>query len=1452
MKKTNLIVLIIVVAGLFSASAFAETIIKDANGIEYLADKIIVKIKSASVKAAEMGVDGPRRVMGLTDAGVPVQSLMAKWSVTESKALFPRIAPPKPKMTLSALAVRKKQLEFEKLGNTFILKLPVGTDIKAAVTDFAGNAEVEYAEPVYIFRLCMEPNDPLFGQQWYLHNTGQYHLEDADIDAPEAWEINQGSANPVIAIIDTGVDLDHPDLVNQIWQNPNEQPGDDNSDGKPGWAGFDDDGDGLIDEDSQGRQPGDGGYNNDLVDDDDENGYNDDFIGWNWIDDHNNPQDDHGHGTHCAGIAAAETNNGIGIAGVCPNGRIMPLKAFQSSGTASNIDIAKAIEYAYENGADVISMSFTGPESSLIKNALELAYSTSVLVAAAGNKPSEGIRYPAYYSYVIGVGATDVAWDDETSSYKEVIAGFTNTINADIYAPGVSIRSTLLDDTYANWSGTSMATPVVAGIAGLLVSEKTGGFWGTDLYQGQLVNSGEGTANRINAVTVLSQTPEPKLVLESYTIDDSTGDGDGIPDANETIDIYFTIRNTYGNATGVTATLSTSDVMATVIDPNANYGNIGPSASDDNAGDPITVDISPSAGNNRDIVFNFQADANNGGNGIDEDIVLTVQRGTEVSGIIDVNTVWTDDNLYIVTDNILVDSGVSLAIEPGTTVKFDDGKYLQVDGELVAIGTPEQPITFAANGTVGWLGIKFSDTSIDALYDPNGQYISGCTLQSCIVTGVYNHSDTRTDGPITIIECSPYVYRNIISKNRVLMPVHSGGISIINASPRILGNVISDNWGTSAGGVVLLHSGGARVEHNLFFSNIGYYSYAAGAIQVFLTSSVSINHNVFLDNSLAGVAKCDVLSIDRSASVAFHKNSILNVSASDCLVCVSREFGNQDCTSNYWGPSTTEEMNEKGPSANISTIYDFYDDFDLGVVDYSNWLQSPVCDENTPPYLVNVNVPSYVGVSLVQFQLTFSRQMKMNVPPTVSFGSSEPYTQHTVTDGDWVDPNTWQGTYPITLFTGDGLQTIRVSGAKDVENRFEIPVDTRFGFEIDTAGLSGVNLQASGEAGRVDLYYNPVDEPLLAGYNIYRGDAPGGPYTKINPAVVVEPNYSDYTAPPGVTKYYVVTAARTDFTESDYSDEASAAAQDGTPPEISHTPVIDRDIVGPPGITIQATITDPDTGVSGAILYYKKTSETSYSSLAMINPSGDTWSQNIPGAAITLEGIDYYITAEDNSAFSETAYHGTAASAHHIIIYTEKCGPVAIPAGPSSQSFCTTDAALDISSNDTAGEITVYRMEAPAPNVPEPAFQRYWAISGLESSTFSADLLFSYTDGDLTSAGLDEGNLILRKSADGGHSYQAIYAATDSAGNTIETTYEQSSFSIWAISEFVCGDFGYPVADLNKDCYVTLKDFAILGDQWLGPPGIPSADIAPEIRDNFVDFLDLALMAEHWLVRIDY
>ena len=250
-----------------------------------------------------------------------------------------------------------------------------------------------------------------------------------------------GSADVVVAVIDTGVDYSHPDLQNNIWINSGEIPGN----------GIDDDG----------------------------NGYVDDVYGWNFVGGNNDPMDDNGHGTHVAGIVAME-NNAVGGVGVAYNSKVMVLKAGNSSGYFNNSDIAEAIQYAYMNGASVINMSFGGSMISMaVEEALQMAYNSCVLVAAAGNdglcnqigcpyhEPFTGVSYPAALPYVIGVMSCD-ALGLKVSSFSNYDHYPYNSVEYETFACGEMVFSTWTNGKYALLSGTSMAAPTVAGIAAVL------------------------------------------------------------------------------------------------------------------------------------------------------------------------------------------------------------------------------------------------------------------------------------------------------------------------------------------------------------------------------------------------------------------------------------------------------------------------------------------------------------------------------------------------------------------------------------------------------------------------------------------------------------------------------------------------------------------------------------------------------------------------------------------------------------------------------------------------------------------------------------------------------------------------------------------------------------------------------------------------------------------------
>ncbi len=324
------------------------------------------------------------------------------------------------------------------------VELNATADWTAALLAFRQDPNVLFAEPDYRISLQTEPNDPFYPALYALNNTGTTGIADADIDAPEAWEITIGDPETIVAVIDTGVDYTHPDLVPNIWVNTDEIPGN-----------------GI---------------------DDDHNGYIDDIHGYDFANHDSDPMDDHFHGTHVAGIIGAVGNNGLGVVGVAWDVQIMALKFLDSGGGGYESDAIAALNYAVANGAVVSNNSWGGGGfSTAFRTALQNAANQGhIFVAAAGNDNADNdIRpfYPAGYNVdnVISIAATD---------NSDNLAYFSNygVQSVDLAAPGVNILSTFptsltnamrdagFSTNYQSISGTSMAAPHVTGVIALVSS----------------------------------------------------------------------------------------------------------------------------------------------------------------------------------------------------------------------------------------------------------------------------------------------------------------------------------------------------------------------------------------------------------------------------------------------------------------------------------------------------------------------------------------------------------------------------------------------------------------------------------------------------------------------------------------------------------------------------------------------------------------------------------------------------------------------------------------------------------------------------------------------------------------------------------------------------------------------------------------------------------------------
>ncbi|MEN9528522.1 MAG: hypothetical protein RI932_395 [Pseudomonadota bacterium] len=359
-----------------------------------------LKLKSGDVRKLSDGA-ATADVVGL--GGVSVSSVKPK---SETRAMLKKI--------LKDLGSATQAFDLI----TAEVNVQDGRELAEVLSNLNRTPGVLFSEPNAQIRAIAQPNDPRMGELWGLRA----------IKAPTVWQHRTGGNNITVAVIDTGVDLNHADLKENLWRNPGEIP------------------------------------RNNI--DDDGNGFIDDVYGWNFVSDNNSPQDIHGHGTHCAGTIAAKGNNGIGVVGVNWDAQLMSIKVLDDFGIGSADTTYRGLLYALSHGARVLSNSWGTPGSSaLFAKAISLAQEKDALVvAAAGNESSPQALYPAYLTTVYP-NVLSVASSEQNSD----ISSFSNYGDGvDIAAPGGRILSTVPDNAYQIFSGTSMATPHVAGAAALL------------------------------------------------------------------------------------------------------------------------------------------------------------------------------------------------------------------------------------------------------------------------------------------------------------------------------------------------------------------------------------------------------------------------------------------------------------------------------------------------------------------------------------------------------------------------------------------------------------------------------------------------------------------------------------------------------------------------------------------------------------------------------------------------------------------------------------------------------------------------------------------------------------------------------------------------------------------------------------------------------------------------
>jgi subtilisin family serine protease len=410
-------------------------------------------------------------------------------------------------------------------------KLGQGVSVEAALKVLAApglQRSIEYAEPNYLYHAFGAPDDPDFGRLWGLYNGGLTGgTKGADVHAAETWMAGfTGSQNVVVAVLDTGIDYNHPDLAANIWTNPGEIPGN----------GIDDDG----------------------------NGYVDDVRGWDFASNDNDPMDEYGHGTHVAGTIGGSGNNGLGVVGVNWTVKLMALKWLDATGSGTSANAIKAINYAAAKKVKITSNSWGGfSKSKAMQDAIK--NSGALFVAAAGNYGSSSVSYPAGYTQdltnVLAVAATD---------HQDQLASFSTFGSwVQLAAPGVDVYSTYPDGDYAKASGTSMAAPHASGAAALLMAQnptlsivevKNRLLQNVDVLSS--LSGKVSTGGRLNVQKALG-APAPAVPIVYLAKAELTAEanGNGWADAGESITLTLTLGNLrFAAAPAVSATLSANSV----------------------------------------------------------------------------------------------------------------------------------------------------------------------------------------------------------------------------------------------------------------------------------------------------------------------------------------------------------------------------------------------------------------------------------------------------------------------------------------------------------------------------------------------------------------------------------------------------------------------------------------------------------------------------------------------------------------------------------------------------------------------------------------------------------------------------------------------------------------------------------------------------------------------------
>jgi subtilisin family serine protease len=992
--------------------------------------------------------------------------------------------------------------------NIFVLKMEDAQEnILSLIDQIKGNPNVEFAEPNYLLRIddfeigniisaeeaskftssSVLTNDPLYAQQSNITIT---NIDDVWNDSSNG---TTGDGSQIVAVIDTGGDYTHPDLAANTWINQAELNG---------IEGFDDDG----------------------------NGYIDDIRGWDFINEDNTPLDDNAHGTHVAGIIGAVGNNSLGIRGAAWNVKLMHIKVMQSNGSGNALNIAEGIEYASNNGATIINMSIGGySESITMQAALENAYATSLLVAAAGNdgkcigpgRCPDGTwgapLYPGAYSYVLGVEDSAGDYDNYDNS-GPVATSYANLLNYEVKAPGSGILSTLPGGGYGNLTGTSMATPLVAGGMALYLEKNPND--SKELIFGNLINTSTGAGGSVDFYAAINVDPTPQLaVLSASTRDTISGqNGNGILEPGETIEILPLIRNYWGPSddirVGIEFAQYEDQTKATITNGEISIGSISAYATLQDLQETIKITLSANIAN--DVNIGFVLTAWSGPNKLYEsspvDLVINVKNSILLHGLISSDYTFTADKEYLVPENLIFSGDAVVTVEPGVTIKVSTDKKISFfeNSTLICNGTKDARINFIGESGY-WGGILMTNA---------GQKTISFTNFKNMNWGTFGMKQN---------------FSNVNMSDVLFYDIRAAYLFYGNPTADVVQNRIN-------------------VYESRYQSKMGQASYIEGFNNLNIANTHSYYDDAYNDN---GIDFTDTSSTLSSLNLIHTERAENSLSFSAGTTYTS--FGSTAPVQAYIGTTDVTHIRN-------TMIADALNSDIASVIDLSQIAAAPHEVNHAIVWKVLVNgrdaqdeyeLMDPVGVGTHEFKVYFNRTMDTTVDPEISYGVTIPYTQKTITEtGTWSsDGKIYTVTHNVGIGAADGINRIRVQDAQDLDY-FKIPVeDHRFNMLIQSAGSASIGWFATPHLGKIDLEWtapssNDINDVL--GYNMYRyqldvdGNETG--FTKINETLIIEDSdnttsgiyYTDFNVIQGQTYFYKYKILKTSLTETDYSSVVSS------------------------------------------------------------------------------------------------------------------------------------------------------------------------------------------------------------------------------------------------------------------------------------------------------------------------